>query len=830
VPAGSQTITVSYIGRAPQRQDVSVAAGQTVTVNFSAPLAAVVLEGVRVVGSRAQAQAEALNRQANAPNIMNIVASDQIGRFPDWSAPEAVQRLPGIAVERDQGEGRYIQIRGSSAANTHVSFNGVSVPSPEGDVRQIALDAVPVDLLESIEVTKTILPDMDADAVGGSVNLVTRRPPSQRLISAEIAGGFATIRNEPAGSGSLTLGDRFGDGRLGVLVSGSYSRRRFGSDNVEPEYDLGDPGLEDDALEELQVRHYTLWRARLGGTAAIDYRLGEQSSVMLTGTFSEMQDEEQRRRTISVIEDGELSFRHKSRRENIETYNVTLSGDHLLPRDIVLDYRFAYAHSEEDTPFDSEGEFIMGGVTFSPVISDPASVRSNPSTVSGPYVFDAWEPASSQTANRDYTGAVNLAVPYALGRTAGGRIKVGFKAIDRRKTQDLVEEAYELASGPDIILGQDLGEAFALDNFNPGPYAFSPYSTTPAEIVDFGDLFADRLDGEEDLESETEDYDLEERILAGYAMAEINVTPSLLLVAGARYEHTNVETNGFEFDPDAETITPTSGSNKYGKLFPMAHLRYALGPSTNARAAFTTTIQRPNFYDLVPYRIRDDEDRELGNPDLKPSIARGVDLMFEHYDRRIGVLSAGAFYRWVNDPIFVFTTENDLGGQDEQPGNGESGTVWGVEAAVQQQLRFLPAPLDGLGFYGNYTFTSSDATLPGGRVGRLQGQADHVFNAALSYERGVFSAQVSVNYHDDYLAEYGGDEGTPDEAFEDVYIDQHFQLDASLSIRTSLRSVIFAEVVNLTNEPFRAYQGVTERPIQIEYYERWGRLGFRFSW
>ncbi|MGD8727550.1 MAG: TonB-dependent receptor, partial [Gemmatimonadales bacterium] len=674
VPVGAQTVTVTYIGRAPQRQDVRVTAGETVTVDFSAPLAAVMIEGVTVVGSRAQAQAEALNRQANAPNIMNIVASDQIGRFPDLSAPEAVQRLPGIAVERDQGEGRYIQIRGSSAANTHVSFNGVSVPSPEGDVRQIALDAVPVDLLESIEVSKTILPDMDADAVGGSVNLVTRRPPSQRLVSAELAGGYASIREQAAGNGNLVLGDRFGDGRFGVLVAGSYSRRRFGSDNVEPSYDVGDPGVEDDQLEELEVRHYTLWRARVGGTGALDYRFGAQSSVFLTGTYSELQDEEQRRRTISVIEDDELAFTHKNRRENIQTWNVAFGGDHLLPRDIVIDYRLAYARSAEDTPYDDENEFILSGVTFDPDISNPEFVNSNPSTVSGPYNFSAWEPASSQTYNRDYTGAINAAVPFALGQASGGRVKLGFKATDRHKTQDLVEEAYELASGPDIVLGQDLGEAFSIgDKFNPGPYGFSPYTTTPREVVDFGDQFGDRLDGEENLEALTENYDLDERVLAGYAMAEINVTPSLLLVAGARYEHTNVETAGFAYDPDEETLTPTTGSNKYGNVFPMAHLRYAIGPRTNARAAFTTTIQRPNFFDLVPYSIRDDEDRDLGNPDLDPSIARGADLLFEHYDRRIGVLSAGAFYRWIEDPIFLFTTDNELGGEDVQPRNGESG-------------------------------------------------------------------------------------------------------------------------------------------------------------
>jgi outer membrane receptor protein involved in Fe transport len=219
VPAGGDTIDVAYIGRGRVARDVSVEAGRSVEADFALPLSAVVLEEVRVLGVRAKNQAEALNRQQNALNIQNIVASDQMGRFPDASAAEAVQRLPGVALERDQGEGRYLQIRGGSAQNTQVTFNGEQIPSPEPDIRQIELDAVPVDVLESIEVSKAITSDMDADAIGGSVNLVTRKAPEQTLFSVEAAGGYAPIREDLSGSGSLTYGSRLGDGRFGYLLS-----------------------------------------------------------------------------------------------------------------------------------------------------------------------------------------------------------------------------------------------------------------------------------------------------------------------------------------------------------------------------------------------------------------------------------------------------------------------------------------------------------------------------------------------------------------------------------------------------------------------------------
>ena len=291
VPAGSQTVEATYLGRATGSETVSVSAGQTATADFSLePLA--IAQPELVVGIRATGQAEALSRQKAAPNIKNIVASDQMGRFPDASAPEAIQRVPGVALERDQGEGRYIQIRGGSAANTQVTVNGEQVPSPEAEIRQIELDAIPVDVLEGIEVAKAITPDMDAEAIGGSVDLVTKKAPETMLFSAEVAGGYSPIRDDPSGSGSLTWGTRTGDGRVGFLASGSYSRRDFGSDDLEPAFDLGDPGPSDDVLEELGVRHYSMYRERVGVTANVDFRLNEGSNLFVSGLYSQLDDDE----------------------------------------------------------------------------------------------------------------------------------------------------------------------------------------------------------------------------------------------------------------------------------------------------------------------------------------------------------------------------------------------------------------------------------------------------------------------------------------------------------------------------------------------------------
>jgi TonB-dependent receptor len=276
-------------------------------------------------------------------------------------------------------------------------------------------------------------------------------------------------------------------------------------------------------------------------------------------------------------------------------------------------------------------------------------------------------------------------------------------------------------------------------------------------------------------------------------------------------------------------VTPAEADNNYGQLFPMMHVRYIVAPRTNLRAAFTRTLARPNFFELIPYRFRDDEDIEIGNPNLVPTTAMNYDLLFEHYDQHIGIISGGVFFKQVTDPIFTFVEDNELGGETEQKRNGEAAIIMGIETALHRQLSFLPAPFDGLGIFANYTYTDSEATLPGGLEAPLPGQADHVFNAALSYERRGFSGQVSANYHSDHLDDFGGDSNAAEARESDEFIGAHLQIDISASYMVTPYIQVFGEVVNLTNERFTLYEGIKERPRQYEWYERWGRLGVRYS-
>lgn len=827
VPAGERTLVVSYIGYEEETVRVRVEDDGTTTQDVA--LAPAVIEGqeVTVLGLRAQGQARALNAQKNAPNIVNVVASDQFGRFPDATAPEALQRLPSLSVQRDQGEGRYVQIRGGSPQNTLVTFNGVRVPSPEGEERQIQLDAVPVDLLERIRVTKALTPDQDAEAIGGSVDLETKKGPEERFLSAEVAGGYGTIREDPTYKLAGTYGDRVADDRLGFLATASYRHRDFGSDDVEPIYDIGDPDRpEDDALVEHETRYYDILRARLGVTGSMDYRLAENSELYVRGVFTQLRDDEYQPNLISIIEDGELEYEHKDRLETARSISIAGGGEHLLG-DLGLNYDLSWTRSIEDTPRENELLFARGDVSFSPSLGDdPEDIQPNPSSV-GPLAFDEFVDESKYITNTNLVAEADFDRPY---RVAGmtGTFEFGGKFRRKNADQEVTVTEYGLVDGAtDVMLGEDVGSPFSLGDYNPGRYVFPDFAVDPSVIRDFTARYADRLEGEVDLEADTEDYDLTEDVAAAYVMTQLDVTDRLLVLPGVRYEHTFTEAQGNAFDPEAETLSPTNSENDYGQLFPALHVRYRLTPNTNLRAAATRALARPNYFFLVPYRIRDGNDLELGNPDLDPTTSLNLDLMLEHYTSSIGAYSAGVFYKRLQDPVLIFRGELVQDGetfQATQPRNGESGRIWGVEVSAQQQLRFLPGVFSGLGFFANYTYTQSQSTLLSGRELPFPGQSDHLLNASLSYERGGFSGQLSLNYTGDFLEEVGEDgEGSG------RYIDERVGLDVSATYDFGMGLSAYVEVVNLLNEPLYAYQSIEERPLQREFYERWGWTGLRYN-
>ncbi|MER3330022.1 MAG: carboxypeptidase-like regulatory domain-containing protein, partial [Candidatus Kapaibacterium sp.] len=240
VPTGKQTIIVSYIGYSGKTEEIEVNDQKTSSLKFLLVSGSINADEVLVLGDGLKGQAKALNTQKNNNNITNIISADQVGRFPDANVGDALKRVPGITVQNDQGEARFGLIRGTAARLNSVTINGNRIPSAEAENREVQLDLVSADMVQSIEVSKALTPDMDADAIGGSINLITRNAPSERRISVTAGSGYNALSEEAILNGALIYGERLLDDKLGFVLSGSYNNHILGSDNIEAEWAFDD--------------------------------------------------------------------------------------------------------------------------------------------------------------------------------------------------------------------------------------------------------------------------------------------------------------------------------------------------------------------------------------------------------------------------------------------------------------------------------------------------------------------------------------------------------------------------------------------------------------
>lgn len=847
--SGEKQLIIKYLGYEP----ITIAVEASANGYFELQLKELKSElaGVTIYGLL-QGQQKALNQQKNAANIKNIVAADQIGRFPDPNVAEAIQRIPGATLQRDQGEGRYVIIRGLAPQFTNISINGEQIPSPEAGVRFVALDAVPADQLSSIEVSKALTPDMDGDAIGGSVNLITRRAKSSSLeVQGTLAGGYNQLMGEPNGQGSLLLGKRFGqDEKLGVLINASHYYTDRGSDNWERDGD------------EMELRDYQLRRTRSAVSGTLDYRLNPNNEIYFRGIYNSFSDREWRRALIftpdvdgSPFEDHEIGRFTKDRfeRQDISSYNF--GGKHVLPA-FSIDYEVAYATAVQDTPFDYEVGFIGEPddlqLDFSDADYPSFSTNGDFDYLDNTnYEFDELEAGNTYSKDENITGKLNIAIPYQLNGNQG-LIKFGGKYRAKEKYLEVVNNKYQWAGGDVSFEGQEgdfTGEKFQgglVDkDFLGGKYQLSAAPDMDKVIRFFNaNKNGFELSTEDKLVDESvESYKATEDVLAAYLMTDLTIA-KLQIAAGVRFEQTNVSysysTVFFDDEGDLDEIVPEKGSTAYSFVLPQVNLRYALDYLTNLRLAATTSYARPNFESIVPAQEINLGDREgtIGNPDLEPVSALNLDLMLDHYFGTVGVLSAGIFHKRLDNFIYkrmfetdsysgiVFGREIDL----VQEVNGESATLTGVEVAYQQNLTFLPGALAGIGVYANYTYTASEATLADrSGVGeseqiKLPGQAAHVGNLSLAYSLKGFTARLSGNYAGAYLEELGED------ADEDRSIKARLQVDATANYRITENFNVFAECLNITNAPFEAYVGGDEKQVvQREFYSWWSRIGVKFN-
>ncbi len=872
VPSGDYHLVVAYIGFRPDTERVVVQSGRATAMSIVLRPLARVLPSITVSSGRPRGDAMALNQERTSDQIVNVVPAEVITSLPNTNVADAVGRLPGVTLERDEGEGKYIQVRGTEPRLSNVTINGVHVPSPEGGVRNVKLDVIPAEILAQIELNKTLTPDMDADAIGGSVNLVTRTPGTRPFLSLDGLGGYTDLQHGRALTQVTgSAGTRFGtDHRLGLIAGGTYDWNGRGIDDVEPSVtDIGSCG--GDGLTPVfcgsDNRRYQYQRARIGGAVGADYRLPNGGALYLRGLYADFKNYGFRWRTsaepgsfldaTTTNADGSSSAQVQNRRPHERIYSIAGGGLHHVGS-VTVDYDLGVSRSSQAMVNQRTTEFVNTVTDIAYAVSLPDGVTprfdvTNGRPVGDPttYVLDNSELLNSHTAERSLSGALNLTVPVVRGDHPLS-LKVGGKVRDGRKDQTVIDQSF---AGTGTFTMDHVLATFNQQGFYKGLYSLGPVpdeaavnaylAANPGELT----LDADATHGD----SDPNNYLAKERIYAGYAMSSLDVG-RVRLVGGVRLETTrsNYTGNVVVFDSAGAYLstTPVGGTADYTDVLPSLSAKIQADPNTDLRLGYGQAIARPAISDLVPFVAKNDKDQEVavGNPALKPTHANDFDILGEHYFSSVGVASAGFFYKDLRDPIYhdvasAVTTGPNAGFTQIQPINGPKAHVYGIELAWQQQLTFLPGALSGLGVLANYTHTESRATVPG-RIDRpgLLRQSPNLWNLGMTYDRSRFSARLGITHNGASIFEYNfhdlAPDGTVDERLSpggptgpngDVFLYSRTQVDAQVEYRLPNGLELYANGLNLNNAVFGFYNGSPANTIQREFYGPSTSVGVRLS-
>ena len=812
--------------------------------------AAVELDRIEVRAQR-EAQVRAVDLKRSADAIQDVVSSDAMGNYPDMNVAESLQRLPGVSVTRDQGEGRFVVVRGLDAGLNNVSIDGIAVGTPEDASRAAPLDVIPSDSTERLRVVKSATPDMPGDAIGGSVIVESASAFDRdgRSLRGKLEASHQPLSGHTSPKAAFNYSDTFGD-TVGIAFGVNHQKRKFESDNTEVEYDTFDGGSEADlAAIDLQHRKYTIERERTGANLNLDWRPDADNRYYLRTLYSQFNDAETRHRTIFGFGDGEITAlgdgryqvdalpadavakRLRFRTKKEDTVAASFGGEHTLSA-AVVDYRLGWTKTRERVLDEIEARFEYEGEDLSALVDQRQALPSYQVQGDGwkdlsNYAFDRMVVAPTVVDDKEHSAQVNVRFD---ADTAS--YKFGLLGRWRERSAD-IDEA-ELRRGPAVDLSSWAGAGLHHRHGDLGQWLDSgamnrwwaankgQYQARPQDLAENTAL------------SLEDDYRASEDILAAYAMGTWDIG-NLRLIGGVRVENTQFAADGFLVDIDQDgdaQVTGRAVANSYTNILPGLHARYDTGNGWVLRGAANKTLARPSFGDISP-RLgmnRDDEQVRVGNPQLDPYESTNLDLSLERYLGETGLVSLGVFNKSIDGYIVETVTDN----HPDYPGfevstaiNGDQASVRGVEVNWQQQLAMLPGAWSGLlvGASATWLDTEFDAGIAGrqGEDFMLPRASKQVYSGHIGYEYGALSTRLAAVHRSQYLDSIG------DSADYDVYVAPHTQLDFSLDVQLSSRVNLYLEASNLLDEPLELYQGSRSRTLQREEYGRSYAVGVKVA-
>ncbi len=877
IQPGDYTLRISYIGYNTKEIDVKLPSGKTVKLDIK--LSAVSLKGEEVkVTAQAVGQNEAINEQIQSIPIMNIVSSTKIRELPDPNAAAALARLPGISIERKNGEAEQIRIRGVNQNTYYV--NGMRMEGSN-------LAAISSNMMGGLQVQKSFTPDMDADVTGGAVSVKMLEAKPGLKTDIWVSNGY----NDLTGSfkifnASVLLSNRFFNDKLGAVLSLTYDKRDRGAETFNGTFQT--VGSAEDAEVVKPVYIYSAntgisenIRNRYGATLYLDYKLGE-SKLFYQGFLAYMDWSDKRyTNNFSPFYHYSLTYQATISEANRLTFLNGIGGEHPLFGG-TFDWSAFYSKSVDDSPKQmgiwAEGSGLNGGNTIDSTSTWNDMISLADHDLKTTSLHGAWLNSDSNRVI-EKTVNINYKIPFVITNDVSGFIKIGgkYRNVHREFEHRTTASGFE----QDWVYGTEVAlerlPDFGWKRANNGKLGYETF-VTPGSKMEYSILNDyvyfipdfDRLrtywDATSDtylpnLAAEVNNYWGDENLYAGYAMASFKFGNFIDFIPGIRYEKVNFNTTGIKFLQN-KSGGPVDVQGNFDKVsdessnenwFPMAQLKVKVTDFLDIRLAYSKTVARPSFRYLSPKFFESAQNNlEYGNMDLLPQKNYNYDIYASFYSNHIGLFTIGAFYKELTDQVLnyqIIILDPEKYGLSPsyksktllKPINNQwPGWVKGLEFEWQTHFWYLPGFLDGLLLSANVTFMDSETKYPffsfkrvyvgpplyyqsigkdSSRTNKVIGQPDLLGNVTLGYEKGGFSGRISMYYQGPTIT----DAQRQNKAL-DVNHDELVRFDVQLSQKLFIEGLIF--YLNFNNITGTAdIQSLTYYPQHLKHEENYGWTG-----
>ena len=700
VPPGEYTLRVTYIGYEHQERKVFVESGKTVVQDFKLVYGQVLKGETVVVTAQASGQYTAINQQFSSNTIANIVSQARIRELPDVNAAESIGRLPGVSIQRSGGEATKIEIRGLSPKYNTVTINGVIVPATGGDDRSVDLSLISSTMLDGIEVKKANTPDMDADVIGGTVDLRLKEAPEGLSVNTAAQGGYNRLQRHYGNynfSGSVS--NRFLDGNLGIIATMNLDEYDRSADKFSGNYrEIQVSGITGIAVHDISLREENVTRGRTGASLLLDYRI-PYGKITANSFYNRLQSDGLYRINRMNVNDNRHYYDVEDRRGTTSIFTGAISTRQDFNW-IRYDVSFARTASRANSPETRTWTFVQENAAFKDVTNDTranqvaahATVDSNMTGFSDIYIYDTRRD-ENQTSIQ-----LNIEMPFRLGKFLSGYIKTGgkFRWLDRSNDENQYGRnglQYGSATGlsqPLAVLIRELSNKYpdewnwVADSLLVRKYGLLPMARVLSDyaranflngdyplgmVADAATLnkMTDVLSGTSEwkryaIGSRGRDYDGVERFQASYIMAEFNLGKYVTFLPGIRWEkdyskyhgqrYREVVINNIQQDPTDLDSLENARKNEF--WLPMVHLRVQPFDWLRIHLARTETLTRPDYIQYAPITSINSYQSYIraANALLKPARSRNYDASISVYENYVGLFTVSGFYKSIDDLIF----------------------------------------------------------------------------------------------------------------------------------------------------------------------------------